>query len=247
MKKTILYFSIFIATSLMLLSFTKKTGFYELRIYHCEPGKLPDLEKRFKNHTMALFEKHGMTNIAYWKPTKADNNSLYYILRYKDKASRDQAWKNFGSDPQWKEVQKKSEENGKIVAKVESIFLKVNPELSKESKKNGKLLSSGNTYEMRTYYMLPSRYENIVKRFKDHTRKLFEKQGMKNIVYFDTVEENGEQPKLLYFLEHKSEEAATASWTGFRNDPEWIKVRDASEVSGKIVQKVESIYLKKME
>jgi hypothetical protein len=236
-----------ITSTLILSSFTKNSGFYELRIYHCEPGKLTDLENRFKNHTMALFEKHGMTNIAYWKPTKTNNNSLYYILKHKDRASRELSWKNFGNDPVWKEVREKSEYNGKIVAKVETKFLRVNPELSKETKKLSKLLSGEKSYEMRTYYILPGRYENIVQRFKNHTRKLFENHGMKNIIYFDTVEENGEQPKLLYFLEHKNEEACAQSWTGFKNDPEWIKVRDASEVSGKIVEKVESVYLKKMD
>ena len=246
MKFRSLLFLFLMASAFTFSSFSKKEGFYELRIYHCEPGKLPDLEQRFRNHTRALFEKHGMTNVAYWTPTKEGNQSLYYILKYKDRADRDRAWKNFIADPEWQAVQKKSEENGKIVAKVESVFLKVNKDLSKETSKLQAMLSSDLTYEMRTYYMFPGKFQNIVDRFKNHTRKLFEKQGMKNVVYFTTVEEKGVQPKLLYFLMHQSEEAATKSWNGFRNDPEWAKVRDASEVSGKIVEKVESIYLKKM-
>jgi hypothetical protein len=83
-----------------------------------------------------------------------------------------------------------------------------------------------------------------VARFRDHTRKLFEGHGMQNIMYFETIEKDGGQPTLLYFLAHKDAEAAKKSWDDFRANPDWIKVRDASEVSGKIVEKVESIYMK---
>jgi heme-degrading monooxygenase HmoA len=245
MQKSLLISLVLLSFLIIFSSFRKSPILYELRIYHCEPGKLHDLEQRFKNHTMALFEKHGMTNIAYWKPTKENNNSLYYILAYKDKESRDESWKNFIADPVWKEVQTKSEENGKILTKIESIFMTINEDLSKPSKKLSKLLSSNQTYEMRTYYLLPGRYKNIVARFKDHTRKILKSHGMGNIVYFDTIEKDGAQPKLLYFLEHKDEEAAKQSWDAFRADPKWIKARDASEVSGKIVEKVESVYLTK--
>jgi hypothetical protein len=237
---------------LTVLGFSQKRSspqLYELRVYHCEPGKLADLENRFKNHTMDLFEKHGMINIAYWKPTKEGNNSLYYLLAYNNKEKRDLSWKNFMADPEWQSVMKKSEENGKIISKIESIFLKVNPELSKNgfSTLRSKSKTADNVFEMRTYHILPGRYPNIVARFRDHTRKLFSKQGMMNVIYFDTIEKDGEQPKLLYFLQHKSEEAAKKSWDGFRNDPKWLKARDASEASGKIVEKVESVMLKTTE
>ena len=67
---------------------------------------------------------------------------------------------------------------------------------------------------------------------------------MENIMYFETIEKDGAQPTLLYFLAHKDADAAKKSWDGFRNDPNWIKARDASEESGKIVEKVESIMMK---
>ena len=66
---------------------------------------------------------------------------------------------------------------------------------------------------------------------------------MENIVYFTSVEKEG-QSKLVYLLAHKSEEAAAKSWAAFRSDPAWIAARDASEKDGKIVEKVESVYLK---
>jgi hypothetical protein len=98
---------------------------YELRIYHTYEGKLDDLLTRFREHTMKLFEKHGMKNIAYWLPTDdpLKGKTLVYVISH---ASRDAAtanWKAFGEDPEWQSVRDKSEANGKIVEKVDSTFL----------------------------------------------------------------------------------------------------------------------------
>jgi hypothetical protein len=98
-------------------------------------------------------------------------------------------------------------------------------------------------FELRTYTCLPGRLPNLTARFKDHTLKLFEKQGMQNLMYFNTVEEAGAQPKLVYLLAHKNQDEAKKSWDAFRADPTWIAARDASEKDGKIVEKVESVYM----
>ena len=98
---------------------------YELRVYHCFDGKLPDLHRRFREHTMKIFEKHGMKNIAYWtqmdEPQKS--NTLYYIIAHPSREAAAANWKAFGDDPEWQAVQKASEANGKIVEKVDSTFL----------------------------------------------------------------------------------------------------------------------------
>lgn len=233
--------------SMLMLSFLamakpKPSNYYELRIYHCEDGKLPDLLNRFQNHTTKLFEKHGMENLGYFTPTKEGNQDLYYILGYPSKEARDASWKAFGADTEWQKVWKESEAAGKIVKNIESVYMTLNKELTKKIKikqNNPEML-----FEMREYFLLPGRQPNIVARFRDHTRKLFEKShGMKNIMYFDTIEKDGGQPRLLYFLAHKDADAAKKSWDDFRKDPEWIKVRDASEVSGKIVEKVIATYM----
>ena len=99
-------------------------------------------------------------------------------------------------------------------------------------------------FELRTYTCLPNRLPALKARFRDHTRALFEKHGMKNVVYWESVEKDGNQPKLIYLLSHSSEAAAKASFDAFRIDPEWIKASTNSELDGKIVQKVESVFLK---
>jgi NIPSNAP len=98
---------------------------YELRVYHCFEGKLPDLLKRFREHTMKIFEKHGMKNIAYWLPMDdpQKSNTLIYIIAHPSREAAAANWKAFGADPEWQAVQKASEANGKIVEKVDSTFM----------------------------------------------------------------------------------------------------------------------------
>ncbi len=99
-----------------------KTRVFEMRTYHTLPGRLDALNKRFREHTNTLFVKHGMDLIGYWTP-KDKPDTLVYILAYPSHESAKASWKAFGSDPVWKKAQAESEKDGKIVAKVESVFL----------------------------------------------------------------------------------------------------------------------------
>src|ERR1700752_5285964 len=99
------------------------TRCFEMRTYHAAPGKLDDLNARFRNHTMEIFKKHGMTNIGYWVPVENTNNVLIYILAYPSREAREKSWKEFGADPEWQSVQKASEANGRIVMKADSVFM----------------------------------------------------------------------------------------------------------------------------
>jgi hypothetical protein len=102
------------------------TRVFEIRTYTAPPGKLVDLERRFRDHTTYIFEKHGMKNIAYFVPTDTpqSQNTLVYVIAH---ASREQAVKNwaaFRADPEWVTASKASEANGKIVEKTVSVFAK---------------------------------------------------------------------------------------------------------------------------
>lgn len=105
----------------------KKDGkFYEMRIYHAAPGKLEDLHKRFRDHTITLFKKHGMEIVSFWGPTDKEDGSetkLIYVLGYPSKEARDASWKAFQADPDWAKARTASELNGKLVDKVESIYM----------------------------------------------------------------------------------------------------------------------------
>ncbi len=98
---------------------------FELRTYTTPEGKLDPLLARFRNHTMALFEKHDMVNIGYWIPQDAprSHNTLIYMLAHhgRDEATRN--WAAFNADPEWQKVRKESEAAGPLVTHVDSVFL----------------------------------------------------------------------------------------------------------------------------
>lgn len=233
--------------TLTQLSFAKAADdrYYELRVYYCNPGKLEALITRFRDHAVPLFKKHGIEGLGYWVPTKNSNNAFYYLMSYPSKEARNASWKAFAADPEWKEAARKSEENGKLVAKSELYFLKTTDYSPKfKASKSGQL----STFEMRIYTANPEKLPNLESRFRNHTMKIFENQGMKNIIYFTTIESDPSvQPKLLYFLSHKNEAAAKLSWENFRKDPQWIKASTESELNGKLVEKVEAVYLQGMD
>jgi hypothetical protein len=101
------------------------TRVYELRTYTTLPGRLPALNKRFAEHTMKLFEKHGMKNEMYWIPTDAErkDNTLIYIVSHDSQEAAEKSWKDFIADPEWHAARDASEKDGKIVAKVERVFM----------------------------------------------------------------------------------------------------------------------------
>lgn len=103
-----------------------RTAVYELRTYHAAPGKLEALNARFRNHTMKLFEKHGMRNVAYWneQPTaQAPEGRLIYVLAHRSREAAGASWKAFGSDPAWRAVVATSEADGKLVARIDTVFM----------------------------------------------------------------------------------------------------------------------------
>lgn len=219
--------------------------FFEMRTYHAEPGRFEALLKRFREHTVALFEKHGMTNLGYWVPENGDGNTLIYLLSYPDHGARDAAWKAFLSDPDWQAAKAASEKDGKIVAKVENQFLvptDYSPAASLSSPEG-----APRQFELRIYTTLPGQLPKLHERFRNHTIKLFEKHGMTNVVYtVPAPGQPGADVTLVYWLAHRDDAARQASFTAFRADPVWIEARTASEKDGPLIVKdgVKSIPLK---
>jgi hypothetical protein len=102
-----------------------KGRIFELRTYTASEGKLDALHARFRNHTTQLFQKQGMTNIGYWIPTDTplSQNTLVYILAYPSREAAKKSWEAFTNDPVWKKVKEESEVNGRLVSKVDSVYL----------------------------------------------------------------------------------------------------------------------------
>jgi len=98
---------------------------YELRTYTCYEGKLDALKARFRDHTIAIFNRHGMESIGYWVPEDParSKNTLIYILAHPSREAATQHWQEFRNDPEWKKVAAESDANGKIVEHVDSVFM----------------------------------------------------------------------------------------------------------------------------
>jgi hypothetical protein len=98
---------------------------YELRVYHVAAGKLGELLARFRDHTMKVFDRHGIKSVAYWTPVDEPqkSNTLVYILQHPSREQAAANWKSFQDDPEWKSVKEKSEANGKLTEKIDSTFL----------------------------------------------------------------------------------------------------------------------------
>ena len=216
---------------------------YELRIYTAHEGKLPDLLARFRDHTCALFERHGMKNLGYWTPMDAkDGSKLYYVLQHASRETAQASWKAFGADPEWQSVRKASEAAGSLVDGVESIFLT----LTDYSPAAHALTQRPHIFELRTYTTNDDKLATLDARFRDHTVALFARHGMTNLHYWHPLDaDKGAGKTLIYILAHDTREAATKSWADFQADAEWIKVRTESEVAGKILVKdgVKSVFL----
>lgn len=105
---------------------TGKTRVFELRTYTTNEGKLPDLHKRFREHTCEFFKKHGMDLIGFWTPIDEKDgkaNKLVYLLAFPSREAAKKSWDAFIADPEWQKVFKESHKNGVIVSKVESVYL----------------------------------------------------------------------------------------------------------------------------
>lgn len=100
---------------------------FELRTYTAPDGKLENLKSRFRDHTMRIFQRHGMKNIGYWVPADApkSQNTLIYILQHESRAAATKSWDDFRADPEWKKVAAESQKDGRIVAEngVVSVFM----------------------------------------------------------------------------------------------------------------------------
>ena len=74
---------------------------------------------------MSIFEKHGITNVAYWTPQDEplSSNTLIYIIAHDSREAATASWAAFGADPEWQRVSRESQVDGRILNGVVSVFL----------------------------------------------------------------------------------------------------------------------------
>ncbi len=214
-------------------------GLYELRIYTAAPGKAEALDARFRNHTIGLFKKHGMTPVGFWHVATpegaAKDDRLFYLMGYKDRAARDASWAAFAQDPEWRQVYADSQKDGSLTTTggIQNIFLNstdYSPKLNTTSSTTPRL------WELRTYTATPGKLENVHNRFRNHTIGIFSRLGMTNFQYWRPV---ADQPamtdKMVYMMAYPTAAARTTMWQAFSRDEEWVKVRTESEKDGPLL------------
>lgn len=97
---------------------------YEMRVYHCAPGRLPALNKRFETVTLKFWEKYGIEQVGFWSTmVGSSNQTLTYLLRWESLADRERKWNAFASDPDWLAQRAASEVEAIIVERIENTLL----------------------------------------------------------------------------------------------------------------------------
>lgn len=223
-------------------SFAADTRVFEMRTYYANPGKLDALNARFRDHTLKLFERHGMENIGYWVPVENPENMLVYVVAYPDRAAREASWKAFFADPDWQSAFADSTKDGKLVARVDSRFMTLtdySPAVKLDAPAKDRL------FELRVYHANNDKLDALHRRFSGHTLDLFARHGMENLIYWNLMpDQQGADNTMLYLLAYPDAETREKAWRGFGADPDWRAAFGESINEGRLVRKVDSIIMK---
>ena len=222
---------------------------YELRIYQANEGRFQHLIKRFRDHTDSLFKKHKMQPIGYWIPTDGSpikQRRIVYILKHPSRYAAYVNWNRFTRDRQWRDVLDIPEFQGLLSERPISVFMTANDYSAASINKIDK---DGGVFELRTYVANPDKLAALNARFRDHTTRIFNSHGMRNIGYWTPLDKPDSKNTLIYLIHHSGgREQADANWKSFLNDPQWRKVARESQVDGKLLASPpERVYLKPIE
>ncbi len=239
------YLLVILLASSFLLTVKVSAEVYELRTYTTREGKLDNLNARFRDHTVALFKKHGIESVGYWVPTDepTSKNTLIYVVKHESRAAAKASWQAFLNDPEWQKVAKESQVDGQILAKApESVYMEAtdySPEYSNAER------SKDAVFELRIYRCNEGKLPNLDARFRDHTIRIFKRHGMDSVAYWHPTEKPDSQDTLIYIIRHDSRDATKESWDAFRSDKEWQKVAEESQKDGKFLREAPAaIYMK---
>ncbi|MDG2388403.1 MAG: NIPSNAP family protein [Planctomycetaceae bacterium] len=225
-----------------------KGPIYELRIYKANEHRFQHLITRFRDYTDRIFARHNMKALGYWIPTDGtprQKRRIVYVLKHPSRYEAYANWIHFTNDREWQKVLDMPEFSGLLAEKPTSIFM---TETDYSEKVASAIQQAGGVYELRTYTCNEGKLGALNDRFRDHTTRLFGKNGMKNIGYWTTFDLPESQNTLIYMVHHESREQADANWKSFLSDPAWKRVARESQRDGKFLAKPpDRIYLKSLE
>jgi hypothetical protein len=224
--RSFLHFLLFATVVPLATTKAHDTRVYEMRTYYANEGKLDDLIARFRDHTTGLFAKHGIENVGYWVPKNNPDEKLIYIIAFPSRLDQESMWKSFQEDPEWKAAAKASSKNGRLIEKIEAVFIQTT-EYSMPLKKIQ--ASPERLFELRTYICKDGMRRHLDARFRDHTIGLFDKHGIENIAYFHPMaDQDGGTSTLIYIVAHESQGGREEAFGNQREDEDWKLAAAAS-------------------
>ena len=222
-----------------------KGPIFELRIYAANENRHGHLIKRFRNHTDRLFKKHKMEPIGYWLPidgTPRQRRKFVYLLKHPSRYAAYKNWNAFSNDREWEAVLDQPEFRGLLSERPTSIFMTAT---DYSAKVRNPIAKAGGIYELRTYTANPGKLDALNARFRNHTRRIFNRHGIGNVGYWTPFDKPKSGDTLIYLIHHASRKQADANWHTFGSDPAWQKVARDSQRDGKLLsRKPERLYLK---
>lgn len=206
----------------------RSPSLHDLRVYQAAPGKIDALHARLRDHQIPLLQQHGIGTQGVFTPAGENPDQRVYLLTTAEGLQgMEEGWAGLREDPTWLEVVAETEKDGPLVARESHqrlVTTSWSPVFPPEKS------AKPQVFELRTYSCPdPSKHTALMRRFHNHTMKLFEKHGMQNVVYWVPDEQPESRQRLVYMLAHDSEEAAKESFAAFRKDPDWIAAKEASE------------------
>ncbi|MCJ7632188.1 NIPSNAP family protein [Candidatus Bathyarchaeota archaeon] len=97
---------------------------YEWRVYDIPPGKMVNINSRFANITLKLFQRHGIKVIGFWEAVVGTSNTLYYMIAFNDLGHREKSMNAFMADPDWIKARAETEKDGPIVTRIQNMLLR---------------------------------------------------------------------------------------------------------------------------
>jgi len=215
---------------------------YEMRVVEAAPGRLDAVLARWRDHDAALLSRHGIEPLGVFVPAGENPaRKVVMFFAHPGREARDAAWKSLHEDPQWRKLLAESQQDGPLIDRSTATLMRMtdySPDFDAAKAARPRVV------ELRTYRATPGNLPALNARFRDHTVALFAKHGMTNLVYWNLLPGEPEAERtLVYLLAHDSEEAAKRSFAGFRQDPDWIAARTASEqrAGGSLTEKEKGV------
>jgi hypothetical protein len=215
---------------------------YELRTYKAVPGRMPALQSRFRDHTLRLFERHGIHSVVYWtNMVGGHNDELTYLVSYESMAAREAAWRGFIGDPEWQAVFKESTAaaGGLLNEWVDNRFLTATDFSPVD---HGGPSETPRLFEWRSYTAALDRMPDLLSRFRNTTVAKFSELGATNVGYWLNAV-GGRNDELQYVLAFRDMAHREEMWETFGNDPEWQRARSESNVNGNLVAHLSNTFM----